>query len=67
MARPVPAALSKLGIREIRDNLGPDQVPDWTPAFVRIFRPELEERFNSRKGAGACVKVAEGNAPSISE
>lgn len=65
MSRPPPACIAKLGIREIRDNLGEDLAPDWTRDFMRIFKPELEQRFHSQSGGVACEKLAQGSAPSI--
>lgn len=52
MPRPVPPALAKLGITRIESNLQPGQAVDFSQAFLRIFRPEIEAHFSKRKERG---------------
>lgn len=40
----VPAALSRVGIRTVRDNLPAGAGLDVAAAFVQFFRPEIEAR-----------------------
>lgn len=64
MSRSAPASIAKLGITSVVDNLGPDQSVNFTAAFVRIFRTEIEQRILvPAKGREPCeANDAPGNS-----
>lgn len=44
-AHPIPASLTKHGIRGVSDNLQPGETLAIGRAFIDVFRPELEARL----------------------
>lgn len=58
-ANPIPASLTKRGIRGVSDNLQPGESLAIGRAFINVFRPELEARL--LKGKKPCQEAS--NSP----
>lgn len=64
MSRPVPAALAKLGIAGMSDNLPAGASLDIAKDFVRIFRPEIEQKaFGWQSPFGRDAGTEAANSP----
>lgn len=60
MRNPIPASLTKHGIRSVSDNLQPGETLAIGRAFINVFRPELEARLlKGKKLPKSTVKGAQ--------